>query len=191
MDTTAPSLARMPAPHYSAAETRKRIFAIVAASSGNLVEWFDFYVYAFTAIYFAPAFFPKGDATAQLLNTAGVFAVGFLMRPIGGWMFGRIADRLGRKSSLVISVLMMCAGSLLIAVLPTYAAIGALAPAPAAPRAPGAGPLGGRRIRRHRHLHERGRAARPARLLLVVPVRHADRRPAARRARRRRCCSSS
>jgi hypothetical protein len=110
-------------------EKRKRIFAIVAASSGNLVEWFDFYIYAFSAIYFAPAFFPKSDPTAQLLNTAGVFAAGFLMRPIGGWLFGRIADRRGRKASLLISVVMMCGGSLLIASLPTYASIGAWAPA--------------------------------------------------------------
>jgi len=119
-----------PAPRaYTMAERRQRIFAIVAASSGNLVEWFDFYVYAFCAIYFAPAFFPKSDPTAQLLNTAGVFAAGFLMRPIGGWLFGRIADQRGRKTSMVISVLMMCGGSLLIAALPTYATIGAWAPA--------------------------------------------------------------
>ncbi|KAF1046312.1 MFS family transporter [Xylophilus sp.] len=114
---------------YSAEEKRHRVFAIVAASSGNLVEWFDFYVYAFCAIYFAGAFFPKADPTVQLLNTAGVFAAGFLMRPIGGWLFGRIADRYGRKRSLLISVVMMCAGSLVIAGLPTYAAIGAWAPA--------------------------------------------------------------
>jgi len=119
-----------PAPRaYTAHEKRHRIFAIMAASSGNLVEWFDFYVYAFSALYFAPAFFPKSDPTAQLLNTAGVFAAGFLMRPIGGWLFGRIADRYGRKISLLISVAMMCAGSLVIACLPTYAAIGAWAPA--------------------------------------------------------------
>jgi MFS transporter, MHS family, dicarboxylic acid transporter PcaT len=116
-------------PHYTAHEKRQRIFAIVAASSGNLVEWFDFYVYAFGAIYFASAFFPKADPTAQLLNTAGVFAAGFLMRPIGGWLFGRIADRRGRRTSMVISVLMMCGGSLLISALPTYASIGAWAPA--------------------------------------------------------------
>ncbi|XAH25031.1 MFS family transporter [Xylophilus sp. GW821-FHT01B05] len=116
-------------PHYSFEEKRKRIFAIVAASSGNLVEWFDFYVYAFAAIYFAGSFFPKSDPTVQLLNTAGVFAAGFLMRPVGGWLFGRIADRYGRKSSLLISVAMMCGGSLLIACLPTYASIGAWAPA--------------------------------------------------------------
>lgn len=116
-------------PAYTAAEKRKRIFAIVAASSGNLVEWFDFYVYAFCAIYFAPVFFPSADPTVQLLNTAGVFAAGFLMRPIGGWLFGRIADRHGRKNSMLISVVMMCAGSLVIACLPTYASIGAWAPA--------------------------------------------------------------
>lgn len=109
-------------------DTRRRIFAIVGASSGNLVEWFDFYVYAFSSLYFAPAFFPSGDRTTQLLNTAGVFAAGFLMRPIGGWLFGRIADRHGRRTAMMISVLMMCGGSLLIAVLPTYAQIGALAP---------------------------------------------------------------
>jgi MHS family alpha-ketoglutarate permease-like MFS transporter len=116
-------------PLYTAAERRQRIFAIVGASSGNLVEWFDFYVYAFCAIYFAPAFFPSDDPTVQLLNTAGVFAAGFLMRPIGGWLFGRIADKHGRKSSMMISVLMMCAGSLAIACLPTYASIGVAAPA--------------------------------------------------------------
>ena len=113
---------------YSLEEKRHRIFAIVSASSGNLVEWFDFYVYAFAAIYFAGAFFPKDDPTVQLLQTAGVFAAGFLMRPIGGWVFGRMADRVGRKTSMLVSVSMMCGGSLMIAVLPTYAQIGALAP---------------------------------------------------------------
>nr|WP_087738403.1 MFS family transporter [Paraburkholderia piptadeniae] len=112
-----------------ATDTRSCIKAIVGASSGNLVEWFDFFVYSFCSIYFAHAFFPTGNASTQLLNTAGVFATGFLMRPIGGWMFGRIADRLGRRNSLIISVLMMCSGSLLIAVIPTYATIGAAAPA--------------------------------------------------------------
>jgi MHS family alpha-ketoglutarate permease-like MFS transporter len=110
-------------------DTRRRIFAIVGASSGNLVEWFDFYVYSFCALYFAPAFFPSGNTTTQLLNTAGVFAAGFLMRPIGGWFFGRLADKHGRKTAMMVSVFMMCGGSLVIAVLPTYAQIGALAPA--------------------------------------------------------------
>ena len=105
------------APGYTFAEKRQRIFAIIAASSGNLVEWFDFYVYAFCAVYFAPSFFPKSDPTTQLLNTAGVFAAGFLMRPIGGWLFGRIADRNGRKTAMVTSVTLMCLGSLIIACL--------------------------------------------------------------------------
>jgi len=112
-----------------AADRRRRIIAIVGASSGNLVEWYDFYAYSFTALYFASAFFPEGDRTTQLLNTAGIFAAGFFMRPLGGWLFGRIADRHGRRTSMMISVLMMCAGSLMVAVLPTYAAIGAAAPA--------------------------------------------------------------
>ncbi|KVH39205.1 alpha-ketoglutarate permease [Burkholderia cepacia] len=111
------------------ADTRRRIRSIVGASSGNLVEWFDFFVYSFCSLYFAHAFFPAGDRTTQLLNTAGVFATGFLMRPIGGWMFGRIGDRHGRKRAMVVSVLMMCGGSLAIALLPTYEQIGPLAPA--------------------------------------------------------------
>ena len=111
-----------------AGDKARRIKAIVGASSGNLVEWYDFYAYAFTSIYFAAAFFPTGDTTSQLMATAGIFAVGFFMRPLGGWLFGWIADTHGRKNSMVISVLMMCAGSLLIAIMPTYATIGAAAP---------------------------------------------------------------
>ncbi len=109
-------------------ETRKRIIAIFSSASGNLVEWYDFYIYSFTALYFASSFFPQGDRTTQLLNAAAVFAAGFLMRPIGGLLFGRIADRIGRKKSMLISVLMMCSGSFIIAILPTYETIGVLAP---------------------------------------------------------------
>lgn len=112
-----------------APEMRRRIWAIVGASSGNLVEWFDFYVYSFCSLYFAHIFFPSGNTTTQLLQTAGVFAAGFLMRPIGGWLFGRIADRRGRKASMLISVCMMCMGSLVIACLPGYDTIGTWAPA--------------------------------------------------------------
>jgi metabolite-proton symporter len=110
------------------ADVRRRIWAIFGSSSGNLVEWFDFYAYAFTAFYFAPAFFPKGNQTTQLLQTAAVFAIGFLMRPIGGYVFGFVADKFGRKNSMMISVLMMCAGSLAIATMPTYETIGTAAP---------------------------------------------------------------
>lgn len=115
-------------PDAARADTRRRVWAIVGGSSGNLVEWYDFYVYAATALYFAPNFFPSGDRTTQLLNAAAIFAVGFLMRPIGGWLFGMVGDRFGRRTSMMISVLMMCFGSLMIAVLPTYASIGVAAP---------------------------------------------------------------
>ena len=124
-----PAGAALPAATVDPADTRSRIMAIVGSSSGNLVEWYDFYAYAFTALYFKDAFFPGSDPTVQLINTAAVFAIGFLMRPIGGWLFGRIADRAGRKTAMLISVLMMCAGSLVIAVLPTYASVGVVAPA--------------------------------------------------------------
>ena len=102
--------------------------SIFSGSVGNLVEWYDWYVYAAFSLYFAKAFFPQGDRTAQLLNTAAVFAVGFLMRPIGGWLMGLWADRHGRKSALMLSVTLMCAGSLMIAVTPGYATIGIAAP---------------------------------------------------------------
>jgi len=108
---------------------QNRIRAIVGGSIGNLVEWYDWYAYAAFAIYFSPQFFPKADATAQLLNTAGIFAVGFFMRPVGGWLFGSLADRVGRKKSMTISVLLMSFGSLLIACIPSYNTIGILAPA--------------------------------------------------------------
>src|SRR5271166_3687308 len=111
-----------------ATETGRRIWAIVGGSSGNLVEWYDFYVYSFTALYFASAFFPQGDQTTQLLNAAGIFGAGFLMRPIGSWFFGRVADKHGRRLSMMIAVIMMCGGSLMVALLPTYATIGMAAP---------------------------------------------------------------
>lgn len=108
--------------------TAARMRAIVAGSLGNLVEWYDFYVYAFTALYFSSAFFPTGDRTAQLLGTSGIFAVGFLMRPLGGWYFGRLADRRGRRHAMQVAIAIMGVGSALIALLPTYAAIGVGAP---------------------------------------------------------------
>jgi len=108
---------------------RNRLRNIIGGSAGNLVEWYDWYVYAAFTLYFAPSFFPSGDRTSQLLSTAAVFAVGFVMRPIGAWVMGVYADRKGRKAGLSLSVSLMCLGSLMIAVVPTYAAIGAAAPA--------------------------------------------------------------
>jgi MHS family alpha-ketoglutarate permease-like MFS transporter len=101
---------------------------VLRGSIGNLIEWYDWYAYTAFSLYFAKVFFPAGDSTAQLLNTAGVFAVGFLMRPIGGWIMGRYADRYGRRAALTLSVAMMAVGSLVIAATPGYASIGVAAP---------------------------------------------------------------
>ncbi|MDT7729489.1 MAG: transporter, family, alpha-ketoglutarate permease [Actinomycetota bacterium] len=109
--------------------SEKRVVAnVLRGSLGNLIEWYDWYAYAAFTTYFAKSFFPNGDTTAAFLNTAAVFAVGFLMRPLGGWMLGRFADRFGRRTALVASVSLMAFGSLLIAVTPSYATIGVAAP---------------------------------------------------------------
>jgi MFS transporter, MHS family, alpha-ketoglutarate permease len=108
---------------------RHRLRNIVGGSAGNLVEWFDWYVYASFTLYFAPIFFPAGDRTAQLMSTAVVFAIGFVMRPIGAYVMGIYSDRKGRKAGLTLSVSLMCFGSMMIAVAPTYASVGLLSPA--------------------------------------------------------------
>ncbi|WP_334161849.1 MFS transporter [Phenylobacterium sp.] len=111
----------------------QRAKAIVGGSAGNLVEWYDWFAYSSFALYFAPHFFPAGDTTAQLLQTAAIFAVGFFARPLGAWLMGLYADRRGRREALAVSVAMMCAGALAIALLPDarqigeWAAIGLLA----------------------------------------------------------------
>ncbi len=110
------------------ADMRRRIKAIFIGSVGNLVEWYDFYAYAAFALYFAGAFFPNSDPVVQQLNAALLFAAGFLVRPLGGWLFGHLADNYGRRGALMLSVGMMCFGSLMIAVTPTYQSIGIWAP---------------------------------------------------------------
>jgi len=110
------------------ADARRRIKAIFIGSIGNLVEWYDFYAYTAFALYFAGAFFPSTDPVVQQLNAAVLFAATFLMRPLGGWLFGYLADHFGRRLSLTLSVVCMCFGSLMIAVTPTYASIGFAAP---------------------------------------------------------------
>lgn len=107
----------------------RRLRNIIGGSAGNLVEWFDWYAYAAFTLYFAPVFFPEGDSTAQLLSSAAIFAVGFLMRPVGAWIMGIYADRRGRKAGLTLSVTLMCTGSLIIACTPGHATIGLAAPA--------------------------------------------------------------
>lgn len=101
---------------------------IFKGSVGNLIEWYDWYVYSAFAVYFSAEFFPKGDPTSQLLNTAAIFAVGFLMRPIGSLLMGRYADRHGRRAALTLSITVMAGGSLIIASTPSYESIGIMAP---------------------------------------------------------------
>jgi MHS family alpha-ketoglutarate permease-like MFS transporter len=106
----------------------RRLRSILAGSAGNLVEVYDWFVYASFALYFAKVFFPEGDQTAQLLNTAAVFAVGFLARPVGAWLMGLYADRAGRRAAMVLSIALMCMGSLMIALCPGYDVLGVGAP---------------------------------------------------------------
>jgi MFS family permease len=96
--------------HFDIQDVERRVKAIFIGSVGNLVEWYDFYAYTAFALYFAPAFFPNSDPVVQQLNAAVLFAATFLMRPLGGWLFGFIADRYGRRLSLTLSVICMCFG---------------------------------------------------------------------------------
>lgn len=113
---------------HTSADVARRLRAIFIGSIGNLVEWYDFYAYAAFALYFASAFFPSKDPVVQQLNAALLFAAGFIVRPVGGWLFGQLADRWGRRDALMLSVAVMCLGSLMIAVTPTYDTIGLAAP---------------------------------------------------------------
>lgn len=112
----------------SEAKTRNPVRSVIGGSLGNLVEWYDWYIYSAFSLYFAKSFFPAGDPVAQLLSTSVVFAIGFLMRPLGSWLLGVLADRYGRKQALTWSIILMCAGSLIITCAPTYATIGIWAP---------------------------------------------------------------
>ncbi|MDE2355168.1 MAG: MFS transporter [Alphaproteobacteria bacterium] len=107
---------------------RRRLAAILGGAAGNLVEWYDWFAYASFSIYFSKVFFPPGAEIDQRLQAAGIFAIGFIARPLGAWITGVFADRHGRKLALVVSVALMCAGSLAVAVLPGYAVIGPAAP---------------------------------------------------------------
>lgn len=102
--------------------------AVTGASIGNAVEWFDFAIYGFLATYIAEKFFPPGDETAALLNTFAIFAAAFVMRPLGGFFFGPLGDRIGRQRVLALVILLMSASTLAIGLVPSYDAIGVLAP---------------------------------------------------------------
>ncbi|MGV3710761.1 MAG: MFS transporter [Gemmatimonas sp.] len=105
-----------------------RLRSIFGGSVGNLVEWYDWYTYSAFTLYFGKTFFPNSSPTAALLSAASIFAVGFFMRPIGGWLLGIYGDRKGRRAALTASVFLMSGGSLLIAIIPGYDSIGVLAP---------------------------------------------------------------
>lgn len=102
--------------------------AVTGASIGNAVEWFDFAIYGFLATFIAANFFPSGNETAALLNTFAIFAAAFFMRPLGGFVFGPLGDRIGRQRVLALVILLMAAATVAIGLLPTYSAIGVLAP---------------------------------------------------------------
>jgi MFS transporter, MHS family, proline/betaine transporter len=109
----------------TAAKTRR---AVAAAVIGNVLEWYDFAVYAFVAIYISRQFFPAGDEVSALLSTFLAYGLGFLARPLGGIVIGRIGDTRGRKAALLLTILLMAIGTVLIGVLPGFATIGYLAP---------------------------------------------------------------
>lgn len=116
-------------PTYTPEERRKRIFGIVGAASGNLVEWFDFYIYAVFATYFTVALTGPDQGTGSgSFFIWGAFALSFFMRPLGSWLFGWMGDKYGRKQSMLISIIMMGVGSFCFALLPTYDQVGVLAP---------------------------------------------------------------
>ncbi|MEU0746047.1 MFS transporter, partial [Streptomyces albogriseolus] len=102
--------------------------AVKAAALGNAMEWFDFGVYSYIAVTLGKVFFPTGNATAQLLSTFGAFAAAFLVRPLGGMVFGPLGDRVGRQKVLALTMIMMAAGTFAIGLIPSYAAIGVGAP---------------------------------------------------------------
>jgi MFS transporter, MHS family, proline/betaine transporter len=102
--------------------------AVRGASIGNLVEWYDFAVYGFLATYIAEKFFPPGNETTALLNTFAIFAAAFFMRPLGGFFFGPLGDRIGRQRVLAIVILLMSGSTFLIGLVPSYAVIGVVAP---------------------------------------------------------------
>ncbi|HTG36948.1 MAG TPA: MFS transporter [Thermoanaerobaculia bacterium] len=114
-----------PVLQVSPQEERKVIFA---SSLGTVFEWYDFYLYATLAPFFAALFFPKGNDTAALLSAFATYAAGFLVRPFGALVFGRLGDLVGRKYTFMVTIIVMGASTVLVGLLPTYASIGVLAP---------------------------------------------------------------
>src|SRR5260370_37189755 len=101
---------------------------IIASSVGTVFEWYDFYLYATLAPFFAALFFPKGNDTAALLSAFATYAAGFLVRPFGAIVFGRIGDLVGRKYTFLITIVVMGAATAAVAFLPKYSSLGLLSP---------------------------------------------------------------
>ena len=124
--------------------TKDEKFVIFASSLGTVFEWYDFYLYATLAPFFAALFFPPGNDTAALLSAFATYAAGFLVRPFGAIIFGRIGDLVGRKYTFLVTIVVMGGATFLVGLLPTFATIGWLAPDPAGLAAPAQGlALGG------------------------------------------------
>ena len=113
---------------HVAGMTSDEKFVIFASSLGTVFEWYDFYLYAVLAPFFASLFFPPGNDTAALLSAFATYAAGFLVRPFGALVFGRIGDLVGRKYTFLVTIMVMGASTFLVGLLPTYASIGWLAP---------------------------------------------------------------
>src|SRR6266536_2392199 len=122
---TTGSTATTPGGALSSAEVRKVIFA---SSLGTVFEWYDFYIYATLAPFFATLFFPKGNATAALMASFATYAAGFLVRPFGALVFGRIGDLVGRKYTFLVTIVVMGLSTAAVGILPTYASIGMASP---------------------------------------------------------------
>ncbi|MFD4505691.1 glycine betaine/L-proline transporter ProP [Streptomyces sp. NPDC058457] len=126
--TPSPRTATAPGPAPTVTDPALVKRAVKAAALGNAMEWFDFGVYSYIAVTLGKVFFPSGSPTAQLLSTFGAFAAAFLVRPLGGMVFGPLGDRVGRQKVLAVTMIMMAAGTFAIGLIPSYATIGVGAP---------------------------------------------------------------
>ena len=163
-----------PAPRPMTADERKVIFA---SSLGTVFEWYDFYLYGTLAAIIGEQFFSNLDPTSQVIFALLAFAAGFLVRPFGALVFGRLGDMIGRKYTFLVTILIMGLSTFLVGLLPSYAHDRRRRAGDPDRAAHAAGPGARRRIRRCRDLRGRARAARQARRLHLLDPDHGDARP--------------
>ncbi len=161
-------------------DVREEKRVIFASSLGTVFEWYDFYLYATLAPFFAALFFPPGNATAALLSSFVAYAAGFLVRPFGALVFGRIGDLVGRKYTFLITIVVMGSSTAAVGLMPTYADDRLPGSHPARGPAADAGPRARRRVRRRRDIRGRARPPQQARLRHELDPDHGDARPPAR-----------